>query len=251
MMPATFRQRFLSGERLLGTLLSIPSGAVAEILADTGFDWLFLDAEHGPLEVTELQTILQTVSRRIACLVRVPSQDEIPIKRTLDLGAAGIIVPQVNTASEAQRIVQLSRYAPLGARGVGIARASGYGLNLQPYIASANDTTTVVVQAEHIQAVENIEQIVKVKGVDGVLVGPYDLSASMGRMGQIDHPEVVAAIDRVTQVCQAANMKLGIFGVTSESIRPYRDRGFTLLVAGVDTILLGQGASELLGQMQG
>lgn len=249
-MPATFRERFLSGERLLGTLLSIPSGTVAEILADTGFDWLFLDAEHGPLEVTELQTILQAVSRRIACLVRVPSQNEIPIKRALDLGAAGIIVPQVNTASEAERIVQLSRYAPLGARGVGIARASGYGLKLQPYIASANDTTTLIMQAEDIRAVENIEAIVKVPGVDGVLVGPYDLSASMGLMGQIDHPEVVAAIDRVTDVCQAANMKLGIFGVTSDSILPYRDRGFTLLVAGVDTIILGQGAAGLLQQMK-
>lgn len=249
-MPTTFRQRFLSGERLLGTLLSIPAGTVAEILADTGFDWLFLDAEHGPLEVTELQTILQVVSRRIACLVRVPSQNEIPIKRTLDLGAAGIIVPQVNSASEAERIVQLSRYAPLGARGVGIARASSYGLNLQPYVASANDTTTVVVQAEDIRAVENIEEIVKVPGVDGVLVGPYDLSASMGLMGQIDHPDVVAAIDHVTNACQAADMKLGIFGVTSDSIRTYRDRGFTLLVAGVDTIILGHGAAELLHQMK-
>ncbi len=249
-MPATFRQRFLSGERLLGTLLSIPSGAVAEILADTGFDWLFLDAEHGPLESTELQTILQAVGRRIACLVRVPSQNEVPIKRALDLGAAGIIVPQVNTAAEAERIVELSRYAPLGARGVGIARASGYGLNFQPYVASANDTTTVIVQAEHFQAVENIEEIVKIPGVDGVLVGPYDLSASMGLMGQIDHPDVVGAIDRVTQVCQATNMKLGIFGVTSDSIIPYRDRGFTLLVAGVDTIMLGLGAARMLHDMK-
>ena len=249
-MPANFRQRFLSGERLLGTLLSIPSGAVAEILADTGFDWLFLDAEHGPLEVTELQTILQAVSRRIACLVRVPSQNEIPIKRALDLGAAGIIVPQVNTAAEAERIVELSRYAPLGARGVGIARAGGYGLNFQPYVASANDTTTVIVKAEHIRAVENIEEIVKIPGVDGVLVGPYDLSASMGLMGQIDHPDVVGAIDRVTKVCQAANMKLGIFGVTCDSIIPYRDRGFTLLVAGVDTIMLGLEAARMLHHMK-
>lgn len=249
-MPANFRQRFLSGERLLGTLLSIPSGAVAEILADTGFDWLFLDAEHGPLEVTELQTILQAVSRRIACLVRVPSQNEIPIKRALDLGAAGIIVPQVNTAAEAERIVELSRYAPLGARGVGIARAGGYGLNFQPYVASANDTTTVIVQAEHIRAVENIEEIVKIPGVDGVLVGPYDLSASMGLMGQIDHPDVVGAIERVTKVCQAANMKLGIFGVTCDSIIPYRDRGFTLLVAGVDTIMLGLEAARMLHHMK-
>lgn len=250
-MPKTFRQRFLRGERLLGTMLTLPSGAVAEILSDAGFDWLFVDAEHGPLDASGLLTVLQAVSRRTPCVVRVPKAEEIPIKRALDLGAAGIIVPQVNTPALVEQVVEWARYSPLGSRGVGIARANGYGLEFQPYVASANDQTTVIVQAEHIRAVENIEQIVKIPGVDGVLIGPYDLSASMGLMGQISHPSVVAAIERVTQVCQAANVQLGIFGVTVEAVLPYMQRGYTLLVTGVDTILLGQGARGILAGMKG
>ena len=245
-MPHDFRQRFLSGERLIGTMLTLPSGAVAELLGDCGFDWLFVDAEHGPFESTELQNVLQTVSRRVACLVRVPSHGEVLIKRSLDLGAAGVIVPQVNTAAQAERIVEFSRYAPLGNRGVGIARAHGYGLDFQPYVERANDTTTVVVQAEHVQAVENIDEIVKIPGVDGVLIGPYDLSASMGVMGQIDHPRVVEAIDHVTRSCQKVGMKLGIFGVSVADVKPFLDRGYTLLVIGVDTIMLGRTARHML-----
>jgi 2-dehydro-3-deoxyglucarate aldolase len=249
-MSATFRKRFLSGEKLLGTMLTLPSGAVAEILSDAGFDWLFVDGEHGPLEVGELQLLLQTVGRRTPCLVRVPASEEIPIKRALDLGAAGIIVPQVNSAEQATRVVQHSRYPPHGSRGVGIARAHGYGLEFQPYVASANEQTTVIVQAEHFRAVENIESIVAVPGVDGILVGPYDLSASMGLMGQIEHPAVISAIRRVTEVTLRAGLRLGIFGVTAAAIRPYEQEGYTLLVSGVDTILLGQGARGVLAEMR-
>lgn len=249
-MSTAFRKRFLAGDKLLGTMLTLPSGAVAEILSDAGFDWLFVDAEHGPFEAAEMQLVLQTVSRRTPCLVRVPGSDETPIKRALDLGAAGIIVPQVNTAEQAARVVQYSRYPPHGARGVGIARAHGYGLEFQPYVGSANEQTVVIVQAENIRAVENIEAIAAVAGVDGVLVGPYDLSASMGLMGQIDHPDVVAAIDRVTTVCQQAGLRLGIFGVTPAAIRPYAGKGYTLLVAGVDTIVLGQGMRGVLAEMR-
>lgn len=249
-MPANFRQRFLSGERLFGTMLTLPSGTVAEILSDAGFDWLFVDAEHGPFEAAELQLVLQTVSRRTPCLVRVPSHGEVPIKRSLDLGAAGIIVPQVNTAAQAELMVEYARYAPLGARGVGIGRAHGYGLDFQGYIDRANEQTTVIVQTEHICSVENIEEIARIPGVDGVLIGPYDLSASMGLMGQIDHPSVVEAIDHVTRVCQSANMKLGIFGVTTKAVRPYMERGYTLLVTGVDTVMLGLSARKVLDDMK-
>jgi 2-keto-3-deoxy-L-rhamnonate aldolase RhmA len=249
-MSIALRKRFLAGERLLGTMLTVPSGTVAEILADAGFDWLFVDAEHGPFEAAELERVLQTVSRRVPCLVRVPACEEIPIKRALDLGAAGIIVPQVNTAEQAHRVVQYSRYPPHGARGVGIARAHGYGLEFQPYVASANEQTLVIVQAENIRAVENIEAIASVPRVDGVLIGPYDLSASMGLMGQIDHPDVVAAIQRVTDVCRRSGLHLGIFGVTPASIRPYYEKGYTLLVSGVDTIVLGQGMRAVLAEMK-
>lgn len=249
-MSAEFRQRLLSGERLLGTMVTLPTPAVAEILADLGFDWLFVDGEHGPLETADLLGILQAAGTKTTCLVRVPAAHEVPIKKALDLGAGGIIVPQVNTAEQASDVVRFSRYTPGGARGVGLARAHGYGLRFQDYVQTANERTSVVVQAEHIRAAENIESIVKVEGVDAVLLGPYDLSASLGKTGKLDDKSVTDAIDHITKTCLAARMPLGVFGVTASAVRPYIDRGYRLIVAGVDTLLLGFAARTLLADLR-
>lgn len=245
----TFRQRLLGGHQLLGTMITLNEPAVAEILSAIGFDWLFVDAEHGPFAISDLGGILQAAATT-PCLVRVPSADEASIKRTLDCGAAGIIVPQVNSAAVAERVVSYARYAPAGQRGVGLGRAHGYGLTFREYVESANDNIVVVVQAEHIEAVENIDSIVQVPGVDAVLIGPYDLSASMGKLGQITDPDVVGAIDRVTQACRSASIPLGIFGVTIDAIRPYIDRGYSLVIGSTDTLLLGQSAKQMLAEMR-
>jgi 2-keto-3-deoxy-L-rhamnonate aldolase RhmA len=250
-MSREFRTRLKRGETLLGTMVTLASAASAEVLASAGFDWLFIDGEHGPLETRELNEILQAVSHKTACIVRVPEAAEVPIKRALDLGAHGIIVPQVNTAEQAADVVRWSRYAPQGARGVGLARAHGYGQSFREYLNRANDEIAVIVQAEHARAVDNIEAIARVPGVDAVLLGPYDLSASLGLMGQIDHPNVVAAIRRVTDACRAAGMPLGYFGVTAAAVLPYAAQGYTLLVAGVDTLYLGNGAKALLKELRG
>jgi 2-dehydro-3-deoxyglucarate aldolase len=249
-MGHDFRARLKRRDKLLGTMVTLPTPATAEILAGLGFDWLFVDGEHGPLETRELLGVLQAVSRDVACLVRVPEASEVPIKKALDLGAAGIIVPQVNTAEQAADVVRFARYAPEGARGVGLARAHGYGMRFREYVESANAEIAVVVQAEHARAVDNIESIVRVPGVDAVLLGPYDLAASLGKMGQVDDPVVVAAIRRVTEVCVAAGMPLGYFGVTAATVAPYVERGYTLIVAGVDTLFLGQAAKALLADLR-
>lgn len=249
-MGHDFRARLKRRDKLLGTMVTLPTPATAEILAGLGFDWLFVDGEHGPLETRELAAILQAVSRDVACLVRVPEASEVPIKKALDLGAAGIIVPQVNSAEQAADVVRFARYAPEGARGVGLARAHGYGMRFREYVESANAEIAVVVQAEHARAVDNIESIVRVPGVDAVLLGPYDLAASLGKMGQVDDPVVVAAIRRVTEACVAAGMPLGYFGVTAAAVEPYVERGYTLIVAGVDTLFLGQGAKALLAELR-
>lgn len=249
-MSIDFRARLKRGDRVLGTMVTLACPSAAEILAGIGFDWLFVDGEHGPLETGELLGILQAVGDRAACLVRVPEGNEVAIKKALDLGADGIIAPQVNTAQQAADVVRFSRYAPLGARGVGLARAHGYGLSFQDYMDRANERVSVVVQAEHARAVENIEEIVRVAGVDAVLLGPYDLSASLGQTGKLDHPSVVAAIDRITSVCQAAKMPLGYFGVTAAAVKPFIERGYTLIVAGVDTLLLGAAAKRMLAELK-
>jgi 2-keto-3-deoxy-L-rhamnonate aldolase RhmA len=246
-----FRRRLLDGETLFGTMVTLPCPAVAEILAQVGFDWLFIDGEHGPLETTQIQSLLQAAGPDVACLVRVPAADETAIKKALDLGAAGVIVPQVNSAETAERVVRWSKYAPQGTRGVGLARAHGYGMRFGDYIQSANEGVTVVVQAEHADAVARIDEIAAVPGVDAVLLGPYDLAASLGLSGQIEHPRVREAIDRVTDACLRAGRPLGMFGVTADAVKPYRDRGYTLLIGSVDTLLLGRAAGEMLKQLKG
>ena len=245
-----FRQRLLACEKLLGTMQTLNSPAISEMLAEIGFDWIFVDAEHAVFELSDVQAILQAVGNEISCLVRIPQLGEAYIKQFLDLGASGIIIPQVNSAEQARSVVQFSRYSPLGSRGVGLGRAHRYGLKFQEYVESANDEVVVVVQAEHIDAVNNIESIVQVTGIDCVLVGPYDLSASMNKTGQVDHPEVIDAINHITTVCRDAKMPLGIFGVNADSICHYAQQGFTLLVAGTDTILLSQSAKKLLSIMR-
>ncbi len=249
-MHNTFRADLRNRKVLLGTMVTLPTAATAELLADLGFDWLFVDGEHGPLGTAEILSILQTVGDKSACIVRVPVAEEAPIKTVLDLGATGIIAPQVNTAEHAAQVVKWSRYSPVGSRGVGLARAHGYGMNFQEYVETANDQIAVIVQAEHKQAVENIESIVQVDGVDAVLLGPYDLAASLGKMGQVEDAEVVEAIEHITQTCLKAEMPMGYFGVTADAVKPYIERGFTMIVAGVDTLLLGTAAKRLLANLK-
>ena len=129
-----FKSRLAAGELLLGSMVTLPSPAVAEILVELGYQWLFVDGEHGPLETAEVLAILQAVGDQVPCIVRVPAAAEVPIKKMLDLGAAGIIAPQVNPAEQAADVVAWSLYAPEGRRGVGLARANGYGLIFQEYV---------------------------------------------------------------------------------------------------------------------
>ena len=244
-MPASFRARLRSGERLIAPLVTLNSPAVAELLAEVGFDWLFIDAEHSPLDTAQMQALMQGAGAT-PCVVRLSASDDLHVKRALDIGAAGIIAPQVNSVEHAQRIVQAAKYAPAGQRGLGIARAHRYGLQVREYMRTANDDTAVIVQAEHRDALAQIREIARVDGVDGVLIGPYDLSASLGRPGAVDHPEVRDAIGRVRDACHEVNIPIGIFGVTAEAVKPYIEQGFTMIVAGVDTVLLAHASSALL-----
>jgi len=249
-MKTNFRSRLKRGETLLGTLVTLSSPEVAEILAEAGFDWLFIDMEHSPLDVREAQAILQTVGERCACVLRVPLNDEIWIKKALDIGATGIIIPQVNSRQEAERAVRFCKYPPQGSRGVGVARAQGYGARLQDYLDSANEEIAVIVQAEHIDGVSRIEEIVGVAGIDAVLVGPYDLSASMGKIGKVADAGVQAAIARVKVACASARMPIGIFAATAEAAKPFMREGYSLIAVGIDTIFLVEAANQLVRQLR-
>lgn len=248
-MAAVLKNKLSRGELLIGTIITLPSPEIAEIYSKSGFDWLFIDLEHSVLSLKDAQIILQAASPRTPCLVRVPNMDEVWIKKALDIGAAGIIVPQIKTAEEAQKVVRLCKYPSDGLRSVGIARAHGYGENFQEYVAAANADTLVIIQIEHSQAVKNIDEILKVAGIDGLFIGPYDLSASMGKIGLTDDLAVQEAIVQVKRRAEQMKMPLGIFSATIEAAIPYIQAGYQLLAVGIDTMLINQTAKNIIGRL--
>ncbi len=252
MYPARqhFIQKLRQNQLQIGTMITIPSPEVAEMVSKCGFDWLFMDGEHSALSPLDWQRMIQGVGGRCASIVRVPENSERAYKNTLDIGADGVIAPKVNDAELARQIVSWCKYPPTGERGVGLARAHGYGLEFSEYMQSADNETAVIIQAEHIDAVNNIEAISRVDGLDCVFIGPYDLSASMGKTGEINDPEVVDAIDTVFHACQQQNIAVGYFGVSTEAVQPYIKKGYHLICAGVDGGLLTQGALQLRDELK-
>ena len=245
-MNSDFREKLLQGDVLVGTLITLASAEVAEILAAVGFDWLFVDTEHSAFNAYGAQRVLQAAGRNCPCVVRVPANDDVWIKKALDIGASGIISPQVNTAADAEAIVRMCKYPPDGTRGVGIGRAHTYGLAFNEYMARANDEIAVILQAETHQALNNISEIVKVPGIDAIFIGPYDLSASLGKMGQLTDPEVMHAMDTIATACQSAGVRLGVFAAATDGIKPYLQQGYTLLAVGTDGLHMAQSAGDTL-----
>jgi 2-keto-3-deoxy-L-rhamnonate aldolase RhmA len=184
------------------------------------------------------------------CLVRVPVGEEIWIKKALDAGAAGIVVPQVRNAVQVEQIVSWSKYPPVGERGLGLARAQAYGFNFDHYLETANEKLSVVVQIEHFEAVENIDAICAVEGLDAILIGPNDLAASYNKIGLFTDPEVLAAIKRVTTACTQADKCMGIFGLSADAIKANIAQGYSLLLTSTDSILLGQAGKQLLDSVR-
>jgi len=245
-MTTSFRQALLSRKVLWGTLVSLAAPEITEILVDSGYDWLFIDMEHAPLEVKDVQRILQAGGDAIAGIIRLPSNDPVWIKKALDIDPAGIMLPMVNSAEDARNAVRWSKYPPQGTRSVGVGRVHHYGAKLQQTIDTINEATAIVVQVEHIQAVKNIEEIVAVEGVDAILIGPYDLSASMGIPGKVSDPSVLAAIDRVREACQKKGKPLGIFTASIDYARQCARNGFSLIAVSTDTLMLVEGSRQLL-----
>ena len=244
-----FRDKLVGGETLLGTMITLPSPEMVEIMVDVGFDWLFIDCEHGAFDASTAQSLLQAAGNRCPGVIRVPNSDDVWIKKALDIGASGIIVPQVNSAAQARAVVSSCKYPPTGSRGVGIGRAHGYGARFNEYVADANNQVAVIVQAEHIDAVNRIEEIATVPGIDAVLIGPYDLSASLGKIGQLDDPELIAAIEKVRICCSDAGIQLGFFGINAEAVKPYIAQGYTLIAVGVDVLFASSAAMSTLAAL--
>ncbi|BBO68536.1 2,4-dihydroxyhept-2-ene-1,7-dioic acid aldolase [Desulfosarcina alkanivorans] len=249
-MTMAFRKRLLRGDQLAGTIISMPCPQMAELLSGSGFDWLFIDGEHGPLSTGDIQLLLQAAQPRCPCVVRLAANDAVHVKQVLDTGADGIIAPLVNDAETAARVVAWAKYPPLGERSVGIARAQGYGASFAGYVATANERVAVIVQVEHVDAVANIDSILDVQGIDGVFVGPYDLSASMGKAGQVDDADVRRRIEAVRRACAGRRMPIGIFGADAAAVQPFVKQGYTFIAVGMDSLMLIQSAGRILSALR-
>lgn len=249
-MSTSFGQLLRCGPPAIGTLVTVDSPQVAEVLALCGYDWLFLDMEHSTLGVAEVQRLVQAVGGRCRTIVRVAENSEVCIKRVLDTGCDGIMVPQVNSTDDALRAVRAAKYPPLGRRSVGIARAQGYGLTFAEYVRDANERTSVIVQIEHATAVENVDEILGVEGVEAAFVGPYDLSGSLNRLGDVGSDEVQQAIERVRSACRRAQVPLGIFVADTDAARVQIAAGCAFVAVGIDLAILGVAARETLQKLR-
>jgi 2-keto-3-deoxy-L-rhamnonate aldolase RhmA len=247
-MP-TFKERLKQKKPLIGTLLSLGLPSVAEMVSRCGYDWLWIDMEHSPLSLDQAQQLLQAKAGECSAFIRTPVNDEIWIKRILDIGADGIIVPQVKTVEEARYAVASAKYPPVGTRSAGVARANSYGMDFSYYSKEANDTLLVLLQIEHRDGVRNIDEILKVPGVDAIIIGPYDLSGSFGKLGQIDDAEVQAAIQTVHEACQKRGMPIGIFALLPEHGKKYLKLGYQLVSLGIDAHYLWTAAKAGLEAM--
>jgi len=208
-----FEQKFgyKNKKTLIGSWITLANPAIAEIMAQNGFDWLAVDLEHSIITIREVEELIRIIQlSNVTPLVRLTSNNTDQIKRVMDAGAHGIIVPMVNTPEEAEKSVQAVKYPPLGKRGVGLARAQGYGTKFHEYLEWQKTKSIVIVQVEHIDAVNNLEEIFSVNGVDGFIIGPYDLSGSMGIPGQFEHPDFLDAMQRIKKVASEMSMVGGI-----------------------------------------
>jgi 2-dehydro-3-deoxyglucarate aldolase len=246
------KTKLREGLPTFGSWIMIGELAAAEIMADAGFDWITVDMEHTSITYERLPVLVSAIqSKGAAAFVRIENNSPVVIKRVLDCGAGGIIVPLVNSREEALAAVKAARYPPEGVRGVSLGRASGYGNNFKDYFESINDQVLVLAQIEHYLAVEKIEDIVSVDGLDGVFLGPYDLSGSMGIVAQFDHPRMAEARKRVIEATAKAGKAIGIHEVRPEAgaVRSLLEEGFNFIACSIDTIFLGESARTVAHEL--
>lgn len=249
-LDTELKRKLTARELTIGSWITIGHPSVAEIMLSADFDWLCIDMEHSVTEFSTAQQLIQIItSAGKAALVRVSKNEEVAIKKVMDAGATGVIVPMVNSRQDAVQAVNYVKYPPAGKRGVGLARAQSYGTGFDAYKDWVKESSVVIAQIEHIDAVNNLEEILDVPGIDGIMIGPYDLSGSMGFPGEYHREEVKAAIAKVEQICKQKKKSLGFHVIPADAsaLQEKIDAGFRFLAFSLDFYFLGDAAR---GQMQ-
>ena len=240
-----FKRRLVEPGVQYGMWISLADPVAAEISAGAGFDWLMIDAEHSPNDLRTLLAQLQAVNGYpVSAVIRPPRADAVIIKQYLDLGAQTILVPMIDTAEQAEEMVRAVLYPPQGIRGVASARAARWG-RIDDYYRQANDEMCVLVQVETIKGVKNLMDIARVDGVDGVFIGPSDLGAALGHIGDATHPAVREAVVASITAVRAAGKPAGVLSVNPTLAREYRDAGANFVAVGVDTSMLAKHTKAL------
>ena len=238
----------------IGSWIQIGHPTIAEIMASAGFDWLVVDLEHSAITLREAEDLIRVIDLKgVVPLVRLSSNNPEQIKRIMDAGSHGVIVPMVNTPEEAEMAVASVKYPPVGRRSFGLARAQGYGARFEDYLAWQREHSLVIVQIEHINAVNCLESILSVEGVDAYFVGPYDLSGSLGIPGQFDHPEFLKAMDRIPEIAKKCGIPGGVHIVEpdAEQLKKRIEQGNQFIAYGADIRMLDTVCREGLMQVAG
>ena len=243
----SLKQKLKNNELTLGSWITIGHPAIVDIMASAGFEWLVVDMEHTSIDLTMAHNLIATIQANdMKALVRVSKNEEVIIKRILDMGADGIVVPMVKSKADALEAIDYAKYPPVGKRGVGLFRAQKYGLGFDEYKKWVNEELVIIAQIEHYEAVDNIEEIITTDGIDGVIIGPYDLSGSMGYPGEYDREDVKSGIAKVLEVCKANNIPSGFHVIESDpsKLNERIEQGCTFLAYSLDFFFLGDSARD-------
>lgn len=251
-MPTNaFKDALRQKKQQIGCWVSLASPYAAEVVAGAGFDWLVVDMEHAPGNEMDVVGQLQAIAPHGSCIVRPPWNDFVTVKRLMDMGAPGLLFPMVQNKAEAEAAVAATRYPPKGIRGFGgTSRANNFG-RITDYVERVDDETTIILQVESKEAMEDAIEIGTVEGCDGVFFGPADIAADLGYLGQPAHPDVWAAIMPVAQELMKAGVPVGTLTVNPDKARELLDAGFTFVACGIDVGILARGADELLAKVRG
>ena len=248
-MKNKLRKALLEKQVTFGAWMQIGHPAIAEIFAKAGFDWICVDLEHGAIDLETMTNIFRTIDA-FDCVgvARLPINDPVWIHRSLDAGAGGLIIPMVKTAAEAEKAISEAKYPPCGVRGFGYSRANMHGMDFDEYIKTANDQIAMIMQIEHKDAIANLEEIVKVEGVDGLFIGPLDLSGSMGITGQMEHPDMITALEKYRKAATTANKSFGMHIVrpNQDNIKQTIEQGYTMIALGLDNVFLDESSKAVL-----
>ena len=234
---SNFKSKIKKGQLCIGSDITFSDAEVSEIYAAAGYDFIWIDMEHNPLSLKDVEGhIIAVHGTNTAAFVRVPCNDPVLMKPILELGPAGIILPMIKTAEEADLAVKSCKYPPKGIRGFGPRRSNLYGkIDTFSYIEQADDQTMVLIQIEHKDAVKNLDAVLEIPGLDGICIGPMDLSASLGCLGQMDHPDFIKAIDTITKKVTKTGIFYGVScGYLGENAKEWLNRGIQWISYGAD-----------------